>query len=536
MARQAQYLMLYPWIQGLNTAEDPIIADPQTLQIADNIVISNSGARQKRGGQAHVNTAAITVTATAQDFVWGIDYWSNVSSAKRQYYVAASTQNKILRSATGASWNSFCTISITVTRGKTTGVVFQEDLIIGYDGAQKPLKWDNQNTATNIVVLGGSPPNGRIVQKNQSRVWIAGNVSNPDRLYYSAVFNHESWTPSSSLGTTSGFIDVMPGDGDPDGITSIFPEVNQGGIYIAKRTKIYFVDTSSASPATWRVKTVSDGIGCIAHNTAVAVDQKDVVFASERGVHALSQVLDGTAVLEGSFLSKPIHPDYISVLDQSALQNMSAVWYPKLNSYLLAGKRTGVSTYETVYCLNVDFKSWYRWTQTPCDFLFTRTNKTSGKELNACAPSGFINKLNQVALNDFGSAIPMTIKTQAIFPGGVVPGEKHFTNLIFLFRSKGTYTFSYSYNIDDNITYSGLIQQRTQGSNILGVTPLGPTFILGAASVRMKPYFEAIRGVGHSIEITIQQNGIDQDLQLFGLGLEFMGASESQNPYRNLGS
>src|SRR4051812_3510040 len=112
MARQSQYLMLYPWIQGLNTADDPIIGDPQTLQIADNIVLVNSGARQKRGGQAHVNTAAITVTATAQDFVWGTDYWANVSSAKRQYYVAASTQNKILRSSTGASWNSFCTISI----------------------------------------------------------------------------------------------------------------------------------------------------------------------------------------------------------------------------------------------------------------------------------------------------------------------------------------------------------------------------------------------------------------------------------------
>lgn len=536
MARQAQYLMLYPWIQGLNTADDPIIGDPQFLQQADNITIQDADGRKKRGGQAHVNTAAITVTGTAQDFVWATDYWANVSSSKRQYYVAASTQNKILRSATGASWNSFCTISITVTRGKLTSTVFQEDLILGYDGAQKPLKWDNQNTAANMVVLGGSPPNGRIVQKNQSRVWIAGNTANPDRLYYSAVFNHESWTPTSSLGTTSGYIDVMPGDGDPDGITSLFPEINQGGLYVAKRTKIYFVDTSALSPAEWRVRTVSDGIGCIAHNTAIAVDQKDVIFASERGVHALSQVINSTAVLEGEFLSKQIHPDYTDIIDQSALQNMSAVWYPTINSYLLACKRTGVATYETIYGFNVDYKSWYRWTGVPCDFLFTRTNKTSGKELNACAPSGYINKLNQSTKADFGAAIPLTIKTMAIFPGGVIPGEKHFTNLIFLFRSKGTYTFSYSYNIDDNITYAGTIQQRVQGGNILGTTLLGTGFILGESSVRMKPYFEAIKGVGHSIEITIQQNGVNEDLQLFGLGIEFIGASEAQNPYRNLSS
>jgi hypothetical protein len=532
--RHSQYQMFYPWNGGLNTADDPIIGDPNSLQIADNIVIATSGSRKKRGGQAHYNTTAITVSAATQDMIWGTDYWANVASAKRQYFVAGTAQNKFVRSTNGTTWSSFCTISLTLTQGSVTSTVFNEDLIIGYSGTSVPLKWDNQNTAANLVVLGGSPPSGSIVQKNQSRVWIAGNAANPDRVYYSAVFNHESWTASSSLGTTSGFIDVMPGDGDPDGVTALFPEINQGGIYVAKRTKIYFIDTSSASPASWRVRTISDGIGCIAHNTAVAVDQKDVIFCSERGIHALSQVIQTTAVLQGEFLSRSIHPDYTTVIDQANLKKMSAVWYPILNSYMLSCKRTGVSTYETLYCFNVDAKAWYRWTNVPCNFLCTRTNKSTGiKELVAFAPSGFVNKLNQTVLTDFGNPISMRIKTMAVFPNGVVPGEKHFTNLIFLFRSHGTYTFQYSYNIDDVISYSGSIQQKTKGNNILGTTSLGTGFTLGETSIRMKPYFEPVKGVGHSIEIEIEQNGASQDLEIFGLGIEYQGASEAQNPYRN---
>lgn len=534
--RNLQYLTLYPWQGGLNTSQDPIVLDPQQLQLADNIVFTTQGSRKKRGGQAHFNTTAITVSSVAQTMIWETDYWANVSNTKRQYAVAISSQGNAFRSTNGVSWNKFNTATLTVSHGAITSTVFNEDLIIGTSGTTPPRKWDNQSTSANIVVLGGSPPNGNIVQSNQNRVWLAGNVANRDRLYYSGVTNHEAWSATSALGTTSGYIDVMPGDGDSDGITSLFPELKQGGIYVAKRTHLYFVDTSQLSPATWRIYTVSTNTGCVNHNTACAIDQEDIFFCAERGVTSLAQVVQGTnLVKDGQYISAYIQPDYMSTIDQATKSKMSAVWYETLNSYMFSCKRSGVATYETVYCFNTQIKQWYRWTGVPCNFLNKRFDKTNGLvQLAASADSGYINKLNQTALNDFGGAIPLSIKTAAIYPGGIVPGEKHFTNLIFLFRSKGTYTFGYSYNIDETTTGSGTIQQRVVGQNVLGTTLLGPAFVLGVTSNRVKPYFEAIAGVGHSIEVTITQSGVNEDLEIFGFGLEFKGASEAQNPYRSL--
>lgn len=531
--RDVEYLQLYPWLGGLNTSLDPIILNPQQLTVCDNVVFSVQQSRKKRGGQAHANTAAIKVSSVAQTLIYVEDYWANVASTKRQYAVAVSSQGNVLRSSNLTSWSSFSTATLTVAQGAITSTIMNEDFILGYSRTAPPKKWDNQNTAANLVALGGSPPNGNLVQINHSRAWIAGNAALPDRLYYSAVTNHESWSPTSSLGTTAGFIDVFPGDGDPDGITAIFPEVNQGGVYIAKRNHIYYVDNTNGSPTSWRVRLVTNSLGCINHNTARAVDQEDVVFASDRGVHSLQQVLTTTAFLEGKFLSKDIQTDYLATISQADKNKMSAVWYAPLNSYMLACKRTGKSTFETIYCYNVELKQWYRWTSTPCNYLSTRLNKTSGSiELIAAAPSGFINKLNQTALNDFGAAIEMKLKTAVLYPGGIIPGEKLFTNFVWIFRARGNYTFQYSYTIDDNLTYTDTVTQSAPGSNVLGTTILGSAFILGSVT-GIKPAFTHIKGSGHGLQLTITQGGLNQDLELFGIALEYKKASESQNQLRN---
>jgi hypothetical protein len=532
--RNVEYLQLYPWLGGLETSTDPIICDNQKLTVCDNVVFSVQGSRKKRGGQAHYNSVAITTASITQTMIFVKDYWANVSNVKREYGVAVSSQGNVYRSANFSTWTKFNTATLTVSQGGITSTIMNEDFILAYSKTAPPKKWDNQNTAANLVALGGSPPNGNLVQINHNRVFLSGNASNPDRLYYSAIFSHESWGPTSSLGTTAGYIDVFPGDGDPDGITAIFPEVNQGGVYVAKRSHLYFVNNTRGSPSTWTISLVSDGIGCVNQNTAVCVDQNDVLFASERGVHSLAQVLSQTAFLQGQYLSRSIQSDYLSIISQADKNKMSAVWFPSLNSYMMTCKRAGKSSYETIYAYNIELKQWYRWTSVPCNFITTRFNRPAGQiELTTAADSGFINKLNQTALNDFTTgAIKMKVKSVVLYPQGIIPGEKQFTNLAFFFRARGNYDFNYSYTIDDNLTYTGTITQKVPGSNILGTTKLGTGFVLGAVT-GIKPAFSHIKGVGHSLQLTIEQNGLNQDLELFGLAVEFMPASESQNQFRN---
>ena len=551
MAQQIkQVFELFPWQGGYNPSLDPIILNPQQLQIGENITFDTNGGRKKRGGIGYANTAVITVGGTAVDLMWGTDYWANVSSAKRAYHVIISEGGTALRSPYNgiySSFNSAATATLSITQGQITSEVMNEDLIIGYSKSAPPKVWDGQNTSTNLVAAtaaSGTYPNGWIVRAHRNRLWVAGSSSNPDRIYYSGFTagapDHRAWNTASS----AGYIDLFPGDGDPEGITAIFPEINQGGLYVAKRTKIYFINTSSSDDANWTIALVSNGIGCVSHNSAVAVDQTDVIFASDRGIHSLGQVINQAGIIESAFLSADIHTDYQNVLVTADRNKYNAVWYPRLNSYFLAVSQTA-GTLNRLYAYNIELKQWYVWkpadgTTNTFNFLHLRFNGTDKDvEFYGTSDKGRVLKFDQSVYYDLTGtstltqvAVSLRIKSAAIYPAQLRTLECHFTDLAFYVDSKNTSSFSVLWTIDNANTQSKSINQVTVGGNILGTTILGTLYILGE-SRSIKPYLASINGVGNAIEIEIQHND-PSDFRLYGIACKYIQSNESYNPRRNL--
>lgn len=550
MAQQIKQIFeLMPYQGGYNPSVDPIILNPQQLQVAENIQFDNSGGRKKRGGIAYLNTATITVGGSSVDLIWGADYWANVSSTKRAYHVVITSSGKALRSPYNGTYSAFNSVAsgvLSVTQGQITSEVFNEDLIIGYSKTAAPKVWDNQNTAVNLVTATaatGSYPTGWIVRSHRNRLWVAGASASPDRVYYSGFTagapDHRAWNTASS----AGFIDIFPGDGDSEGITAIFPEVNQGGLYVAKRSKIYFVDTSNADDSLWTVRLVSNGIGCVSHNSAVAIDQTDIIFCSDRGVHSLGQVINQAGIIESAFLSADIHTDYQSVLSTADRGKYNAVWYPKLNSYFLAVSKTA-GTLDRIYGYNVELKQWYTWkpadgTINTFSFLHLRFNGTEKTyQFYGLSKKGHVLKFDQPVFYDQSGtstisqfAVSMRIKSAAIYPSQIRLAESHFTELGFYVSSRNTSSFSVLWSVDNANTQSKAVAQVVLGGNILGTTLLGPAFLLGEAR-GIKPYLTSINGVGNAIEIEIQHND-PSDFQLYGMALKFIGSNESYNPARN---
>lgn len=532
-----KYKALYPWSGGLQTSADPIIMDPNNLTVADNIVFTTSGSRRKRGGQARYNTTSISTAAF--NVVYFTPYWSTVSSAKRERFVALGDNGKVYRSVPGSgTWQSFSTLTLSVSHGGVTSDVMNEDLILGIQGSGVPKVWDNQNTAANLVAMtasSGSLPfsSAWIVKSFIERLFVAGDPAFPDRLYVSKAGDYQKWTASATAGTAI-TLDIGIGDGDPSGITAIFPGTGGNRIlYVAKRNRLYAVNCSDLTQTNWSVTLISNQIGVINPNAVKTLDETDVIFMSDRGVHSLSQVFQTTAVIPGEFLSSPIQPDYTDIINPATRSQISMVYVPTLNSVLFNCKRTGVTTYETIYGFNIQLKQWFRWTSTPSLFLATRFNTTTGLyEIYSGVPAGFVNKLNQTAFNDFGSAITTTITSSFIFPDGIPLSEYAFTRLIMIFRSRDNGTFTVQYTIDGVTANSFTVQERIAGGNILGTTLLGSAFILGQIQ-GVKPYFEHIGGVGSSLQLTINHNGLNLDFELFGIILEYEGAGDRQNPYNS---
>lgn len=538
-----QVFELFPWAGGLNSSVDPIILNPQQLQIAENIVFDVSGGRKKRPGITYLNTATITVSSVAADIIWATDYWANVSNTKRAYHVAITSGGKALRSAysgTYSAFNSASTAVLSIVQGQITSEVFNEDLIIGYAKSAVPKVWDNQNTAVNLVnatATTGTYPSGWILRAHKNRLFVTGSNTNPDRVYYSGftagVPDHRAWNTASS----AGFVDIFPGDGDPEGITSIFPEINRGGLYIAKRTKIYYLDTSDIDDANWSVSLVSDGIGCVSHNSAVAVDQTDIIFASDRGIHSLGQVITQAGIIESAFLSNDIHIDYQDNLDTSKRFRYSAAWYPKINSYLLSVADTA-GNFVCIYAYNVEYKQWYIWkpasgTENTFEFLFNRFNgSTKQMEILACSKKGHFLKFDDTIYYDqTGTAtittvpVVLRIKSAVLYPGASRVTESHFTDLGFYCSSKNSSSFSVFWTIDGFNTQNKSVAQAIAGSNVLGTTILGSSFVLGETR-GVKPYNVGINGVGNGIELEIQHSA-PEDFQLYGMIIKFINSNVS---------
>jgi len=536
MGRITKYRPLYPWLGGLNTSVDPMILDPQNLTIADNIIFTTSGARKKRGGQTRYNSSAIGGTA-AENVVFLYDYWATVSNVKREYFVAVTDSGKAYRSSGNGTWASFSTLSLTVSQGGVTATVMNEDLILGLKGSGVPKVWSNQSTSSNLVALSassGSLPfsSAWIVTDFLERLFVAGDPANPDKVYVSKAGDYTNWT---ATGTAGGGItlDVGVGDGDSDGITALFPGTGADRIlYVAKRRRLYRIDCSDLDQTEWKITLISKEIGCVNHNTVATIDDSDVIFASDRGIHTISQVVSSTAIREGNFLSFPIQYDYINVISSADRNRMSAVYVPSLNSYLLACKRSGQSTYETVYGYNIEVGQWFRWTSVPCNFLMRRLNKTSGaEELYAGAGSGRVNILQQSELNDFGAPIVARFKTTFIAPDGVPFVENQFTNLACIYRAHDNSTFRVYYSVDGLTTQSVVFQQKIAGGNTLGTTLLGSGYLLGQIQA-IKPVWNHLTiSEGNTLQLTFEQDGLDEDIELFGIIIEYQTDEESQNAF-----
>lgn len=550
MGRLTNTLVLSPWSGGLNSTEDAIVLGltpegQQQLSVADNIIYSTNDGQRKRGGQSHFNSVQMndgTSLAVAVDGIYATTFWYKGSgTTKTEDLVVVAESSRIFHAVAFGSLSALTigsAIAPTFSQGQVTSEKMNETLFIGYSQTKAPLTYTGNSAAVNAAsasstVVGVFPP-GYILRQHVNRMFSAGDSANPDRLSYS---NTEL---PFAYGTAGGFIDVLPGDGDPQGITAIFPPVNVNELYVAKRTSIYKIDTSAADPNDWAVIPVSKGIGCVQHNSAAAVDQGDVLFASDRGIHSLQQVLSQTAVITGKFLSYPIQDDY---RDSTNKRFISGIWAPDLNSYLFNIQRSGETFAETVYGFNIQKAKWYRMTSMPSNFLFQRLNiSTEDYEYFSLGDSsgsstrGYVNRIQQDSKWDFNSAtgnIVTVLQTPLLYAGGNFLQENNFVNIILLARSHDNSPIQVAYSIDEVTNGSGIIQQQVIGSNILGSSAflLGSSFVLGAPS-GAKPLFLHIGGVGNAIKVTITHDTIGADLELYGLAVEMDPAEESQNAYR----
>ena len=149
----------------------------------------------------------------------------------------------VLYYLSGTTWTSRRSSLTTGYKARFTTFV---DFLIMVNGVDATAAWDG-NPSNAFVTNGNvaSAPIGQFIENFRSRVWIAGNATYPDRLYYSSVPSAVTtpiitWDTSV---TTGQWIDISPSDGE--NITAL--KRNKTSLLVFKNNHIYRVASITAT-------------------------------------------------------------------------------------------------------------------------------------------------------------------------------------------------------------------------------------------------------------------------------------------------
>jgi hypothetical protein len=386
-------------------------------------------------------------------------------------------------------------------------------------------------TADAAITLDGTAPKASILREHLGRVWT-DDKENKDRLHYSGSFNHTQWLGYGD----SAALDVGVGDGDPEGITAIFPSF-KGDLFVAKRTKLYRV--RGYSPETFIVELVSSGIGCVSHNAIALIDQDDMVFVSEKGVHSIAAT-NNYGDFGGAYLSQDIQKTFLMDFSHSRLKYAKAAYNPELNSIAFAftdsnvpdASQTTLNNNNSIWLYNTIIKAWYRWPDLPCQALIV-ANDGDKKRFYLGTDQTRIVKTELSNDYDIGyagqeQAINFYLETGQIPLDQNLYTVKGLKRFILFYRPEGSHTLDVEVLVD-NIPLSPentLLFNETGSGTLLGVN-----FILGQSKLgsdaKLAAYTKTVDGYGRTVKIIMRQNSIRQRAEIQGFGIEFEVAGTS---------
>lgn len=513
MPLRTQQFSMIPWIGGVNTSIDPSIIPPNQVIQADNVVFGTQGSKKQR---AAINHNWDSATNGGSNVIGLSDFWFGMSN-KTQRLVSVLDDKTIfsyilstgVRSADlfgGSAWAS----SIT----RVSFEALNNLLIIAVDGTGNVLKkWSGAGSTAD---LGGTPPVASFCRQHLGRIFC-NDKANSDRLHYSETGNPEIWNGTGD----SGAIDIGIGDGDPEGITAIFPTF-KGDLFIAKRTKLYRL--TGYTPESFSIELVSSGVGCISHNSVVLADQDDIYFISEKGCHSLGATAK-FGDFEGAFVSADIQKTFNDNWVKNRLKYIYGVYLSTINSIAFTVTDSSISSTEnkTLWLYNIAIKAWYRWPNISCSSLTAVSDSDQRRFFigtNQSRVSKSFHSTNfDISNTGTNSAILYTVKSGIIFVDRNPYTLKGFKRFSLLYRPEGSHTITATLKIDN---YSNQAVTFTQNTS---VSLLGSTFILGTSTLGLAfvlaPYTNSIDGYGRGIQITLNNSGTDSLVDIQGFVIEY---------------
>lgn len=386
-------------------------------------------------------------------------------------------------------------------------------------------------TSDATLRVDGTAPQGEMLREHLGRIWT-NDKTNRDRLHYSGTNNQFQWLGFGD----SAALDVGVGDGDPFGIKAIFPTF-KGELFVAKMTKLYKI--SGYTPETFTVQLVSSGIGCVSHNSITQVDQDDMFFVSEKGVHSITATAN-FGDFNSAYTSLDIQRTFNTSFSKARLKYVQGAYLPVINSVaftftdsnIASQNFTNLRVNNALWLYNIIRKEWYRWPDTPCQAMIVATDNDQkrfyfGTHTGKVVKS-FNGRTHELDYNGNPFVIKLTVATGQINIDNSLYTVKGFKRFLLLYKPQGIEFITVTLQID-NIPIDPnnvLVYNETPVGDLLGINFILGISLLGS-NTRLSSYSRSIDGYGRSVRIVIEESGLNQAVDIQGFALEYEDAGTS---------
>ena len=500
---------------GFDTDSGPSASfaqDPQGYVVvpwlidADNAVFELDGWPRKMPGAARVNT---TPTGATDAVMGGVDYWRQGTSGAPAQMRVIYAGSVIYKDDADGVWDSLST-------GNEAGempafAIMNDNLILATTSNTDVPRTYDQSSITN---LGGTPPNFAFHVEHKDRMWAAGVIANPSRLYYSALGNPADWT-----GAGSGSIDFFSDDGDQlTGLAShhdelvVFKGPNHGSLY-------RLIGSSPTGAEAFQVLPFVTGVGCTSHQSIIRAG-KDLVWWDQNGIHSLIATAN-FGDYDQAFLSRAFARYYRESLNHTRLDFVTGVNWTNAGLALWTVSRSGATTNNLILGLDYRFRPAraFLWPAYAAASLFIVRDGTAGRIPWAGTYTGLVLRTNQTSRNLDGTAYPYRVTCPGLTFGADAFYDKVAGRGRVGFAPKGDTTFSVRWTRDANTQQSASVSQG--GGATLGDS--ADPFTLDTDTLGGNTFASAffdMEGSFKELSLQLLQDDLDVDCEPHSLAVE----------------
>lgn len=480
------------------------------LNEAQNVIYELDGGPHKMPGR----TANTTALESGADIMGIFDAWFHGA-------VGSPTQHRIMHVGTKIKKdnadNTFTDLFTGMTAGAVPCSVMFEDLVImsNDSGTDVPKSWDG----TTAQSLAGTPPTFAFSCSHKNRMFAAGAVANPSRLYYSVLLNGADWA-----GGGSGTIDIDPSDGDR--ITGIASHRDSLWVFKGPYKGSIHRITGSSSIDFARMTFVT-GIGSVNHRV-ITPYANDLCFtwadASIRTLSATQQFGD----FNESSLSRPIQSWLRDHVNLTAMRFAQVVDWPAYSMLLFIFPIDASASANSMIMLDYRFDpprpaNWTAYNDLTSIASAVGIDASKTRTVIAGGTDGILRTLGSATRSSDTGSISYNVQTPFLdyeLPQRMKTLERGSITLNP--KTAGNATFGWTR--DNNTQQTQSVAQG--GADVLGV------FLLGSSLLGGGKFYEAFfateeGGEFRAIQYQVLDNVSGQDIEVHGISAMISVGAES---------